>query len=105
MFTRVVQCTVKPEKRTEFSSALREVLPKIKQQPGCIDVVERYSEANPNEFVCMTFWQTKEALDHYNDGLVQRITHELTPLVDEVSVDNYAVETSTAHHIAAGQAA
>ncbi|MGE5726524.1 MAG: putative quinol monooxygenase [Acidobacteriota bacterium] len=105
MFTRVVQCTVKPEKKNEFSRDLRQILPQVRQQPGCIDVVELFSETNPNQFVCMTFWQTREALDRYNDGLFQQVNAKLTPYVTEVSVGNYTVETSTVHRIAAGKAA
>jgi heme-degrading monooxygenase HmoA len=107
MYTRIVHCTVKPEKKTEFDRTLtNELLPRIKQQPGFIDVVEMYSQTNPNEFVCMTFWKSQEAVNRYTSELFPTVVQRLTPtLSGEAKVDTYSVQTSTPHRIAAGKAA
>ncbi len=107
MYTRIVRCTVNPQKRDQFSRTLtNELLPKIKQQPGFVDVVEMFSETSPDEFVCMTFWKDKQAVDRYSNELFPTVADKLTPLLTgEVNIDTYSVETSTPHRIAAGRAA
>lgn len=107
MYTRIVQCTVNPEKRNEFNRTLTsELLPQIRQQSGFVDVVEMFSSTDPNEFVCMTFWKDEASLDRYDEELFPTVVEKLSPcLSGEANVDNYNVETSTIHRIAAGKAA
>ena len=61
MFTRIVECQVKPDKRDEFSNKLRsEVLPILQKQPGFVDLIELVSENNPERIVSLSFWKNKE---------------------------------------------
>jgi len=40
MFTRIVECHVKPERKQEFENKLRnEVLPILQKQPGFVDLI------------------------------------------------------------------
>ena len=40
MFTRIVECRVKPDKRDEFNNKLRnDVLPILQKQPGFVDLI------------------------------------------------------------------
>ena len=40
MFTRIVECHVKPERKDDFENKLRnEVLPILQKQPGFVDLI------------------------------------------------------------------
>ncbi len=40
MFTRIVECHLKPERKQEFENKLRnEVLPILQKQPGFVDLI------------------------------------------------------------------
>jgi len=107
MFTRIVECQVKPEKRDEFSNKLRnEVLPILQKQPGFVDLIELVSENNPERIVSVSFWKNKEDAERYHREHYNRITEMLKPnLKRDPTVETFTVDTSTTHRIAAGKAA
>jgi quinol monooxygenase YgiN len=107
MFTRIVECQVKPDKRDEFSNKLRnEVLPILQKQPGFVDLVGLVSENEPERIVSVSFWNTKEDAERYHREHYNRILEMIRPLVKrEPKVETFTVETSTTHRIAAGRAA
>jgi len=54
MFTRIVECQVKPNKRDELKDRLRsEVLPLLQKQPGFVDLIGLVSENDPDKIVSM----------------------------------------------------
>jgi quinol monooxygenase YgiN len=106
MIQRIVSCNVRPEKIDQFRGAIKEnVVPRIKKQNGFVDVIESI-DTSTGQFVCSTFWKTKDDVDRYDSGLFQEIASELTPFLQEVpTVQTLEVETSTPHNIAAGRSA
>lgn len=107
MFTRIVDCTVKPEKREDFKQRMtNEVLPLLQKQPGFVDVITLTSDTEPNHVVAISFWKTKNEAERYHRENYSRIMKILEPaLQNEPQVRTYNVEQSTAHKIAAGKAA
>ncbi len=105
MISRIVDCNVKSDKLNEFTSKLANTyIPRIKNQPGFVDVVESVDSAT-GHFVCMTLWRTKEDVERYDRSLFQEIAQGITPLLTETpQVHTMAVETSSFHRIQQGKA-
>ena len=107
MFTRIVECNVKPEKKDEFSNKLRnEVLPILQKQAGFVDLIGLVSEKDPDRIVSVSFWKNKEDAERYHREQYGRITDLLKPVLKkDPTVETFTVDTSTTHRIAAGRAA
>lgn len=107
MFTRIVDCTVKPEKREEFKQRMTDdALPLLQKQPGFVDVITLTSDTEPERVVAISFWKTKSDAERYHRENYSRIMKILEDaLQNEPRVHTYNVEQSTAHKIAAGKAA
>ena len=107
MFSRIVECYVKSEKRQEFVEAMQNlVLPILQSQPGFVDVLSLSSEDEPERTVSISLWRSRTDADRYHREHFDHIMNTVRPLLrDEPSVEFYNVEASTAHRIAAGKAA
>jgi quinol monooxygenase YgiN len=107
MFTRLVECYVKKEKRQEFTNKMQTVvLPILQNQPGFVDLLALSSEDEPERAVSITLWMTRVDAEKYHRTHFEELIQALRPLIrDEPSVEFYNVEASTAHRIAAGKAA
>jgi quinol monooxygenase YgiN len=107
MFSRIVECYVKSEKRQEFVEAMQKlVLPILQSQPGFVDVLALSSEDEPERTVSISLWRSRADADRYHREHFEHILNAVGPLLrDEPSVEFYNVEASTAHRIADGKAA
>ena len=107
MFTRIVECTVKPEKRNELLQRLRnEILPLLQKQPGFVDEVGLVSEHDPERMVAISFWKTREDAERYHRDNFPRVQDIVKSYLEgSMKVETYNVEESTIHRIAAGKAA
>ena len=55
MFTRFVECHVKPDKKDDFTNKLRnDVLPILQKQPGFVDLIGLVSENDPERIVSVS---------------------------------------------------
>ena len=107
MFTRIVECYVKSEKRQEFVEKMQSlVLPTLQSQAGFIDLLALSSDDEPERAVSITLWRSRADADRYHHDHFNQLVDTLRPLmIDEPSVELYNVEASTAHRIADGRAA
>lgn len=107
MFTRIVECTVKPEKKDEMQQRLRnEILPLLQKQPGFVDEVSLVSEHDPGRLIAISFWKTREDAERYHRETFPHIQDMIkSALRTSPKVETYNVEDSTIHRIAAGKAA
>jgi quinol monooxygenase YgiN len=106
MISRIVSCTIKPEKINEFRNTLKtEVLPNITRQPGFVDLVESIDTAT-GAFVCTTLWNSRQDVEHYDQTLFQEVAQRLMPLVTgQPDIKTLTVENSTVHDISSGKSA
>jgi quinol monooxygenase YgiN len=104
MISRIVSCTIKSEKVSEFRAALKsEVLPAITRQPGFVDLVESLDPAT-GTFVCTTLWNTRQDVEHYDQTLFPELAQKLVPLLNgQPDIKTLAVENSTVHEISSGK--
>jgi quinol monooxygenase YgiN len=107
MFTRIVECYVKREKRQEFVDEMQNhVLPILQSQPGFVDLLALTSEDEPDRMVSISLWKSRADAERYHREHFDGIIETVRPLLqDEPSVEFYNVQASTAHRIAAGKAA
>jgi len=106
MYSRIVSCTINPEKVGEFRTALNnEFLPRIQSQPGFVDNIESL-DPGTGQFTCVTLWKTAEDVERYDKGFFQEVASALTPLLQgSPTVQTLPVENSSVHHVKAGAAA
>jgi quinol monooxygenase YgiN len=103
MFTRIVECYVKREKRQEFTDKLQKhVLPILQSQAGFVDTLNLSAEEEPERIVAISMWKSRADAERYHRDHFSGILDVIRPLLrDEPTVEFYNVESSTAHRIAA----
>jgi heme-degrading monooxygenase HmoA len=103
MFTRIVECHVKPERKQEFENKLRnEVLPILEKQPGFVDLITLQPEDGGERQISLSFWNNKQDAERYQREQYSRIVDTIKPLLKrEPQVQTYTVAHSSAHSIAA----
>lgn len=60
--------TCKPGKGEEIKKHLRVLIPKVRQEKGCLFDECIQNAANPDEFVFVEHWATKEDMDAHING-------------------------------------
>lgn len=107
MFTRLVECNVKPGSIEKLTQAIRnDIAPILKKQPGFVDLTVLVSDTDPNHCSSLSFWKTKEDAEKYNREQFPNIVKTIQPhLVTTPTVHTFNVDTSVTHKIAAGKAA
>jgi len=107
MFTRIVECYVKKEKKQDFTEKMQNaVLPILQSQPGFVDLLALSSEDEPERVASISLWRSRADAERYHRAHYDEIVDSLRPMLrDEPSIEFYNVEASIAHHIAAVKAA
>lgn len=107
MFTRIVECYVKQDRKQEFREKIQSlILPTLQSQPGFVDLLALSSEDEPERLVTISLWNSRADAERYHDEYYQEIMDSMRPLLrDEPSIEFYKVDASTAHRIAVGKAA
>ena len=97
MFTRFVECHVKPDKKDDFNNKLRnDVLAILQKQPGFVDLIGLVSESDPDRVVSVSFWNSKQDAERYHREQFSRIAEMLKPVLKrEPTVDTFNVDTWT----------
>ena len=107
MVTRVVECTVKPEKRAALLEALHdEVVPILREQPGFLQLLALTPEEDEVKLLIMSLWRRREDAEEYDRTDYPRVLAMLKQylrFIPEVKI--HAVEFSTMQRMAATAAA
>jgi heme-degrading monooxygenase HmoA len=107
MFTRIVECHVKPERKEDFENKLRnEVLPILQRQPGFVDLITLLPEDGGERQLSISFWNSKQDAERYQHEQYSRIVDSIKPLLKrDPQVQTFTVAHSTPHRIAVSKAA
>ena len=62
MIYTLATLVVKPEKRADFLENARDVIAATRREPGCISYDLNSSITEPNEFIFVERWETRDAL-------------------------------------------
>lgn len=103
MYSRVITCTIQPDKVNEFRNAVNdELLPRIQAQPGFLENVESCDPAT-GKYHCLTLWKSEADVRNYDRGLFQEIARRLAPLMEGApDVQTLPVENASAQKMRAG---
>jgi len=107
MFTRIVECHVKPERKEDFENKLHnEVLPILQKQPGFVDLITLQPEDGGERQLTLSFWNNKQDAERYQREQYSRIVDTIKPLLKrDPQVQTYIVAHSTPHRITASKVA
>ncbi len=103
MFTRLMACTVKPERKEEFLQATHQLAGAYKGQAGFVDLLTFISDEHPDQALGAVLWNTQsEATEFYKNHAPLL---DLRPFLTEDKIEHYHLETSTVFKLASGKAA
>ena len=107
MFTRIVECYVKSDRKQDFREKMKAlVLPLLQSQPGFVDLLALSSEDEPDRLVSISLWTSRADAERFHDEHYEEIMESVRPLLQgEPSIELYNVDASTAHQTAASKAA
>lgn len=103
MFTRLMTCTVKPEKKEEFLQAARQLAGAYKGQAGFVDLLTFISDEHPNQALVAAIWKTKSDSSEFYKNRAPLL--DLKPFLEKEAIEHYFLETSSVYQIAGGKAA
>lgn len=103
MFTRMMICTVKPEKKDAFLEAARRLAEAYKGQTGFVDLLTFVSDEHPNQAIVAAVWKNKtDSAEFYKDHAPLL---DLKPFLEQERIEHYYLEASEVYRIAGGIAA
>jgi heme-degrading monooxygenase HmoA len=107
MYTRIVEITSKSGKSRELCSMIEEkVVPILKKQTGFVDETVLVSDTESNQVLGLSFWNSKEDAEHYQEEQYPKVHEMLQHLMDsEPAIRTFDVQASTTHQITARKAA
>ncbi|MFZ0796477.1 MAG: antibiotic biosynthesis monooxygenase [Terriglobales bacterium] len=103
MFTRMMTCTLKPERKEEFLEAARQLPGVYKNQAGFVDLLTFISEEHPDRALVVAVWKTRSDSQEFYKSRAPLL--DLKPFLKEEQVEHYYLETSNVFQIASGKAA
>ena len=108
MFARIVQITAKSGEGPNLSQHVRDrTINVLKQHPGFIDMVVLKSDSDPNQFVGISLWKSKEEAEKFLASQQWRqLLQEFRPLVQgDLIIRTFSVDASTMHNVGIARAA
>lgn len=103
MFTRMMNCTLKLEKKEEFLEAARQLRNAYKDQTGFVDLLTFISDDRPSHALVVAVWKTKSDSQEFYKTSAPLL--ELKPFLEQQEIEHYYLETSSVFNIASGKAA
>ncbi len=103
MFTRLMTCTVKPEKKEAFLQAAHQLASAYKGQTGFVDLLTFVSDEHPDQALVAVIWKTKADSSEFYKNHAPLL--DLKPFLKEDKIEHYYLETSAVFQIAGGKAA
>ncbi len=103
MFTRMMTCTVKPEKKDAFLEAARRLGEAYKGQTGFVDLLTFVSDEHPSQAIVAAVWKSRADSAEFYKNHAPLL--DLKPFLEEERIEHYYLETSEVYPIASGIAA
>lgn len=107
MFARMVECQAQNGRSEEMNTKLLdEIVPILQKQPGFVDFIALADRRFPERLLCISLWASRETADQFHRQHYRRVIGLLEPLLDSApTLETFAVNASTAHHLFITQAA
>jgi len=107
MFARIVDFVSSRGKTRILNETIQnKLLPTLRVQPGFVDEIVLESDVEPDRFLTLTFWKTREQAEFYNQERYPAVKEVLlASLETDPVVRTFNVASSTTRNIAMGRAA
>ncbi len=107
MYARMLEGTLKLEKKPEFTKKMREeIIPILRKQMGFADIIGLEHDAKPDKFCLLTLWHNKTDAERYERETFPKLNEIIKPyLVMPVVVNIFKVDTTISEHVIAAVAA
>lgn len=107
MFARIVDFVSSRGKTRILNETIQnKLLPTLRVQPGFVDEIVLESDVEPDRFLTLTFWKTREQAELYNQKTYPAVKEVLlASLETDPVVRTFNVARSTTRNIAMGRAA
>ena len=103
MFTRMMTCTLKLDKKEEFLEAARQLPSAYKNQTGFVDLLTLISDDHPDHALVLAVWSTKSDSQEFYRNRAPLL--DLKPFLKEEQIEHYHIETSSVFKIDSDKAA
>jgi heme-degrading monooxygenase HmoA len=103
MFTRMMTCTLKPERKEEFLEAAGQLASAYKDQTGFVDLLTFISDEHPDRALVVAVWRTRSDSEEFYKHRAPLL--DLKPFLEEEHIEHYYLETSSVFNIVSGGAA
>jgi heme-degrading monooxygenase HmoA len=103
MFTRMMTCTLKLDKKEEFLAAARQLPNAYKNQTGFVDLLTFISDDRPDHALVLAVWRTKSDSQEFYKNRAPLL--DLKPFLEGEEIEHYYLENSNVFKIASGKAA
>jgi heme-degrading monooxygenase HmoA len=82
MFARMLELTVKPEKKSEITRKMKEeIVPTLKKYPAFFDLLLLEVENEPTKFVTISLWTNKNEVERYEREMYPKMKTILDPFL------------------------
>jgi len=107
MFARIVDFVSSRGKTRILNETIQnKLLPILRVQPGFVDEIVLESDVEPDRFLTLSFWKTREQAERYNQETYPAVKEVLlASLETDPVVRTFNVASSTTRNIAMGRAA
>jgi heme-degrading monooxygenase HmoA len=107
MFARIVDFVSSPGKTRILNEIIQnKLLQTLRVQPGFVDEIVLESDVEPDRFLTLTFWKTREQAERYHQETYAAVKEVLlASLETDPLVRTFNVTCSTTRNIAVGRAA
>ncbi|MGC2198003.1 MAG: antibiotic biosynthesis monooxygenase [Terriglobales bacterium] len=107
MFARIVDFVSRPGKTRTLNETIQSRLfPILRVQPGFVDEIVLESDVEPNRVVTVSFWNTREQAERYNEETYPAVRAVLVGSLEaDPVVRTFNVMNSTIPKVAAGRTA
>ncbi len=107
MFARIVDFVSSRGKTRILNETIQnKLLPTLRVQPGFVDEIVLESDVEPDRFLTLTFWKTREQAEFYNQERYPAVKEVLlASLETDPVVRTFNVARCTTRNIATGRAA
>ncbi len=103
MFTRMMTCKLKLEKKEDFLKAARQLTSAYKDQTGFVDLLTLISDDNPDRALVLAVWRTKSDSQEFYRNRAPLL--DLKPFLQEEQIEHYNIENSSVFKVGSGKAA
>lgn len=92
MLTRIVKMKFQPNKVVDFLAHFEIVKSKVRNQPGCIEMILYQDKHDPNTYFTLSIWEKESDLEHYRKSDFFKEVWYFTKNLFEVKAEAWSLD-------------